>query len=473
MLRGRKNRLPVRDALAEQHGVPLAGVRRPILTVQRPNPSRIRLDPRHRISPRLETRPHIQLQHHGRLRILRQHFDRPNAIDRHKLRLVIVIPRMHLRRRQLLVRFVQHIGKLPPPVDPLPLHIRRSHHHVLAAQESRSGRASSRYFPSSHSTTHCASSSISRPDRRAAFACPSSAARSSPSTARRIRRTGNPSPRRPSPCRRDLSSIPRAPNTTRARRESPTLAPVNPRRASQTAQSPTSPKTIAARKPLVSRAEAFAKCTHSVCFVIAACYAESISISRVPSNAKKSSRQRRKKIPYSSYTNSTHRVSKSPYGSQPRALCSYARRRICMHKFQKTHKHIASLLLTGSPDRSARCRSRRWLRRRRPRPKTIAITMTASGTTTSKPRGAVSSPKNTAKITNTQNPRKKSKRNTGPGATTTQIDTRRSADSHNRFANSQKQNGWPKNSASRFSVLNDLQSFRNADVSRKNNGSAS
>jgi hypothetical protein len=57
----------------------------------------------------------------------------------------------------------------------------------------------------------------------------------------------------------------------------------------------------------------------SRCFVIAACYAESISISRRSFKRQKSSRRRRKKIPYALYTNSASRISKSPYGS-PHAL---------------------------------------------------------------------------------------------------------------------------------------------------------
>jgi hypothetical protein len=54
-----------------------------------------------------------------------------------------------------------------------------------------------------------------------------------------------------------------------------------------------------------------------MCFVIAACYAESISISRRSFKRQKKFPPTPQKDPYAPDTNSARHISKSPYGSQP------------------------------------------------------------------------------------------------------------------------------------------------------------
>ena len=78
-----------------------------------------------------------------------------------------------------------------------------------------------------------------------------------------------------------------------------------------------------------------------------------------------------------------------------------------MHKLQKTQKHIASLLLTAALTAPLGAALIAAPYRHAAAAQEDRDHMTASGTTTSKPRGVVSWPKNTARITTTPKSKKK------------------------------------------------------------------
>src|SRR5579859_1827855 len=69
-LRSLEDSLPIRLSLPEQNLVALIGIRRPVFTMDGPNASRVGSDPGHRIGSPLDACAHIELQHHGRLRVL-------------------------------------------------------------------------------------------------------------------------------------------------------------------------------------------------------------------------------------------------------------------------------------------------------------------------------------------------------------------------------------------------------------------
>src|SRR5262249_1259471 len=82
-----------------------------------------------------------------------------------------------------------------------------------------------------------------------------------------------------------------------------------------------------------------------------------VDFTRVPPNSKRSSRNRRKIIPDALYTNSSHRVSRSPYGSPP-PLSVLIHAEVVNEQIQKNAKAFRVAPIDRSSNRSARRRYR-------------------------------------------------------------------------------------------------------------------
>ena len=133
LLRRPENILPRRHAPAEQHLVSFVRVRRPILAMHRLYAPGIGVDPGNGVRPGFDASAHIQLQHHVLPRVRRQNFHGPLSLDRHKLQLVIVIPRPKTCWFHLLGRGVQRLGDALPPVQVL--HSSGACEHDVAASQ--------------------------------------------------------------------------------------------------------------------------------------------------------------------------------------------------------------------------------------------------------------------------------------------------------------------------------------------------
>src|SRR5215475_1402573 len=82
-----------------------------------------------------------------------------------------------------------------------------------------------------------------------------------------------------------------------------------------------------------------------------------VDFTRVPPNSKRSSRNGRKIIPYALYTNSSHRVSRSPYGSPP-PVSVLIHAEVVNEQIPKNAQAFCVAPVDRSPDRSARRRHR-------------------------------------------------------------------------------------------------------------------
>ena len=75
-------------------------------------------NPRDRVGASFKTCADIELQHDRRLRILRQYFNGPFALDRSEFALVIVIAGLQSRRFELVGGGVQRVGNFLPSLQP-------------------------------------------------------------------------------------------------------------------------------------------------------------------------------------------------------------------------------------------------------------------------------------------------------------------------------------------------------------------
>src|SRR5271155_4082130 len=90
--RSSENGFPIRHALTKQNGVAFPSLRRPFLEMEGSDSARIGANPRHGVRTGFDARAYIELHDHGRLRILRENFDRADAALGRELRLMVVIP---------------------------------------------------------------------------------------------------------------------------------------------------------------------------------------------------------------------------------------------------------------------------------------------------------------------------------------------------------------------------------------------
>src|SRR5580700_7337147 len=115
--RSRENGLPIRHALTKQNGVAFPSLRRPFLEMEGSDSAWIGANPRHGVRTGFDARAYIELQHHGRLRILRENFNRSDAALRRELRLMVVIPGLQSCRLQLFRSEVQRLRHSLPAIQ--------------------------------------------------------------------------------------------------------------------------------------------------------------------------------------------------------------------------------------------------------------------------------------------------------------------------------------------------------------------
>src|SRR6266850_347118 len=101
--------------------------------MKRPNPSRVRANPRHRVRACLQAGAHVQLQHDGRLGIPGKDFDGALIFDGSELALMIVIAGFQTGGLELIGGEVQRFYNSFPAVQTR-FRVRRGHHHIFAAE---------------------------------------------------------------------------------------------------------------------------------------------------------------------------------------------------------------------------------------------------------------------------------------------------------------------------------------------------
>src|ERR1700680_3745979 len=99
---GGEDVFPFRCAFAEQDGVAFSRFWRPVFAMNGPDSAWVGTNPRYRIRACLQTSAHIELQHDGWLRILRQYLYGALTLDGCELRLVVVVAGLQSRRFELV-----------------------------------------------------------------------------------------------------------------------------------------------------------------------------------------------------------------------------------------------------------------------------------------------------------------------------------------------------------------------------------